>query len=77
MEDFYKLWEELNQLEQGEFLSKEDYEDFQYYLKNDNIVLMEMANVVGNSVRVEARLPFSFIFVENPQFTINMELEPR
>lgn len=61
---FHTSWEELNQLEKDEFTDKSDYEDFQYYLNNDNIVLMEMANVMGNKVVVEHRLPFSFHFCD-------------
>lgn len=61
---FHTSWEELNQLEKDEFIDKSDYEDFQYYLNNDNIVLMEMANVMGNKVVVEHRLPFSFHFCD-------------
>ena len=60
MNDFYKLWEELNQLEQEEFIDKSDYEDFQLYLSDPSCVLMEMANFVGNTIQLEKYLPFSF-----------------
>lgn len=64
MENTCKLWEELSKLDQEEFLDKSDYEDFNYYLSDPCCVLMEMANVVGNKVRVEDRLPFSFHFCD-------------
>lgn len=62
MENFYKLWEELNQIEQEEFIDKSDYETFQDYIKEPSQVLLEMANLRGNDIKVEPQLPFSFYF---------------
>ena len=45
-----------------DFLDEADRKVFEWYLKEPSAVLMEMANVVGNDVVLEYRLPFSFHF---------------
>lgn len=44
------------------FLNEDDKHIFEEYLKNPNMILMEMSNVLGNEVKVEPKLPFSFYF---------------
>ena len=46
----------------NEFLDKADQEVFEWYMSDPSAILMEMANVVGNKVVLENRLPFSFYF---------------
>lgn len=59
----FGVWKQLNNLqESGSFISEEDFEDFKEYLYNPSKILMEMANAVGNNVRREKNLPFSFFF---------------
>lgn len=58
---FRKITEE--EFNADEFLDKADQEVFEWYLNEPSAVLMEMANVVGNYVKIEpAGLPFSFHF---------------
>ena len=52
----------LPPLEDEWFLDEADKRVFEWYLREPSAVLMEMANVVGNDVKLEARLPFSFYF---------------
>ena len=49
-------------LRDEDFLDSADRKLFEIYLKDPSMVLMEMANVVGNDVVLEKRLPFSFYF---------------
>ncbi len=49
-------------LNREDFLDDADMCLFEQYLKDPSMVLMEMANVVGNDVVVEKKLPFSFYF---------------
>lgn len=59
----FNIWKQLNNLqESGSFIDEEDFEDFKEYLYSPSKVLMEMANAVGNNVRREKNLPFSFFF---------------
>lgn len=60
--DFYKIWENLKDLPDDEFIDEEDKETLLEYLNDPSKVLMEMANVVGNDVVLEEKLPFSFYF---------------
>lgn len=48
----------------GEFLDEIDKLLFEEYLKDPSMVLMEMANMLGNKVALETRLPFSFHFCD-------------
>ncbi len=57
---FKKLTDE--EFNADEFLDKADQEVFEWYIRDPSAVLMEMANVVGNKVTLESRLPFSFYF---------------
>ena len=52
----------IPQLNDEWFLDEADKRVFEWYLKEPSAVLMEMANVVGNDVKLEDRLPFSFYF---------------
>lgn len=53
----------IEDLSDEEFIDREDKLTFLEYLKDPGWVLMEMANVVGNYVKIEpSRLPFSFHF---------------
>lgn len=52
----------IPQLEDEWFLDEVDKRVFEWYLKEPSAVLVEMANVVGNDVVLEKRLPFSFYF---------------
>lgn len=52
----------MPQLKDEWFLDEADKRVFEWYLKEPSAVLMEMANVVGNDVKLEHRLPFSFYF---------------
>lgn len=52
----------MPQLKDEWFLDEADKRVFEWYLKEPSAVLMEMANVVGNDVVLEKRLPFSFYF---------------
>ena len=59
----FNIWKQLNNLqESGSFIDEEDFEDFKEYLYSPSKVLMEMANAIGNNVRREKNLPFSFFF---------------
>lgn len=59
----FVVWKQLNNLqESGSFINEEDFEDFKEYLYSPSKILMEMANAVGNNVRREKNLPFSFFF---------------
>lgn len=59
----FGVWKQLNNLqESGSFISEEDFEDFKEYLYSPSKILMEMANAVGNNVKREKNLPFSFFF---------------
>lgn len=59
----FGVWKQLNNLqESGSFINEEDFEDFKEYLYSPSKILMEMANAVGNNVRREKNLPFSFFF---------------
>lgn len=59
----FGVWKQLNNLqESGSFINEEDFEDFKEYLYSPSKILMEMANAVGNIVRREKNLPFSFFF---------------
>ena len=49
-------------LRDDDFLDEADRKVFEWYLKEPSAVLMEMANVIGNDVVLEKRLPFSFYF---------------
>ena len=49
-------------LRDEDFLDEADRKVFEWYLKEPSAVLMEMANVIGNDVVLEKRLPFSFYF---------------
>ena len=49
-------------LRDEDFLDSADRKLFEMYLKDPTIVLMEMANMAGNDVVLEKRLPFSFYF---------------
>lgn len=62
MNNFHKLWEELNKQEKEEFIDESDFNAFQSYLSEPSTVLMEMANVRGMDVKVDSYLPFSFHF---------------
>lgn len=66
MNDFNKLWEELNKQEKEEFDNEVNYSDFQAYLNNEDGLLMEMANIRGNDIKLADRLPFS-LFISNKQ----------
>lgn len=50
----------LEDLTDDEFLDRSDREIFEYYMTHPEAVLMEMADIRGNDVRIEDRLPFSF-----------------
>mgnify|MGYP004643296763 CR=1 FL=1 len=54
--------EDWKELSDDEFIDASDREIFEWYLSDPSAVLMEMANVVGNKVTLEHRLPFSFHF---------------
>lgn len=55
----------LEDLNSDEFLDEADQKIFEWYLTEPSAVLMEMANVVGNYVKIEpSRLPFSFHFCD-------------
>lgn len=57
------IWKQLNNLREiGSFVDEEDFEDFKEYLYSPSKILMEMANAVGNNVKREKNLPFSFFF---------------
>lgn len=59
----FVVWKQLNNLqESGSFINEEDFEDFKEYLYSPSKILMEMANAIGNNVRREKNLPFSFFF---------------
>lgn len=59
----FNIWKQLNNLqESGSFIDEEDFEDFKEYLYSPSKILMEMANAVGNNVKREKNLPFSFFF---------------
>lgn len=60
--DFYKVWEDLKDLPDNEFIDNEDKETFLEYLNDPSKVLMEMANVRGVDVKLVSHLPFSFHF---------------
>ena len=45
-----------------DFLDEADRKVFEWYLIEPSAVLMEMTNVVGNKVKIESILPFSFHF---------------
>lgn len=47
-----------------EFLDEVDRLLFEEYLQDPSMVLMEMASVVGNKVKLEVGLPFSFHFCD-------------
>lgn len=49
---------------EDEFIDEEDRQIFEEYINDPSAVLMEMANMVGNDVTVETRLPFSFHFCD-------------
>lgn len=49
---------------EDEFIDEEDRQIFEEYLNDPSSVLMEMANMVGNDVSLEERLPFSFHFCD-------------
>lgn len=50
--------------DEDEFIDEEDRQIFEEYLNDPSAVLMEMANMVGNDVKVETGLPFSFHFCD-------------
>lgn len=60
--DFYKIWKDLKDLPDNEFINNEDKETFLEYLNDSSKVLMEMANVRGIDVKLTPYLPFSFYF---------------
>lgn len=47
---------------EDEFIDEMDKQIFEEYLNDPSTVLMEMANMVGNRVKTDANLPFSFYF---------------
>ena len=49
-------------LRDEDFLDDADRKLFEMYLKDPSMVLVEMANMAGNDVVLEKRLPFSFYF---------------
>lgn len=71
MSDFdCDIWREMNRIDEGwslgnhidSFIDEEDIEDFENYLHDPSRVLMEMANALGNNIKKEKKLPFSFYF---------------
>ena len=69
MVDFdYKIWKEMNNIDDSmplhynAFIDDEDKWLFEEYISNPSSVLMEMANALGNNIKKEKRLPFSFYF---------------
>lgn len=54
----------LRFLKEEDFLDEADMRVFEIYLDDPSAVLMEMANVIGNKVKVEYKLPFSFYFCD-------------
>lgn len=71
MLDFdYGIWKEMNKIDGNwnlgdhidSFIDEEDMKDFEDYLHDPSRVLMEMANALGNNIKKEKRLPFSFYF---------------
>ena len=57
------IWKQVQEIDNKDsFVDESDREIFLEYLNNPSMVLMEMANVLGNDVVYEQRLPFSFYF---------------
>lgn len=50
--------------DENSFIDEEDKQIFEDYMNDPSAVLIEMANMVGNDVAVEKRLPFSFHFCD-------------
>ena len=57
------IWKQMQEIDnEDEFIDDSERRVFLEYLKDPSMVLMEMANVRGNDVKLEYRLPFSFYF---------------
>ena len=55
------IWKQMAEIDnEDEFIDDSERRVFLEYLNDPSMVLMEMANVTGNDVVVEPRLPFSF-----------------
>ena len=58
------IWKTLESID-DEFLDDSDKRVFEQYLRKPGSVLLEMANVRGNDVKTDYRLPFSFYFSDH------------
>lgn len=64
----FNVWKKLNTISlmeqyiDGLDIFPEERDILKWYIQEPSAILFEMANVLGNSVSIEHRLPFSFFF---------------
>ena len=57
------IWKNMQEIDsEDEFIDDSEREVFLEYLNDPSMVLMEMANLRGNDIKIEDRLPFSIYF---------------
>lgn len=55
------IWKQMQEIDnEDEFIDDSERKVFLEYLKDPSMVLMEMANFLGNRIKLYNRLPFSF-----------------
>lgn len=54
-------WKQMQEIDsEDEFIDDSERRVFLEYLRDPSMVLMEMSNVVGNDIKIDKKLPFSF-----------------
>ena len=57
------IWKHMQEIDnEDEFIDDSERRVYLEYLNDPSMVLMEMANIRGNDIKVESRLPFSIYF---------------
>lgn len=55
------VWKKMQEIDnEDEFIDDSERRVFLEYLNDPSMVLMEMANIIGNDIKVDDKLPFSF-----------------
>ena len=55
------IWKNMQEIDsEDEFIDDSEREVFLEYLNDPSMVLMEMANFIGNDIKIDKKLPFSF-----------------
>lgn len=66
------IWKQMAEIDnEDEFIDDSERRVFLEYLNDPSMVLMEMANIIGNDIKIDNKLPFSFYI--SPKFAVHKQ----